>query len=823
MSIPCKALLFPVFLAAGHLSLSAQNDDAPLERIAFGSCLHQEADQDAIWKAVRAENPQLFVFAGDAVYADTRNKEEFREAWQKLLDQPGYQALKAETPVLATWDDHDFGENDAGGNYPLRKFSKELFFDTFEVPEDSPRRDRDGIYDAKIFGPEGQRVQVILLDTRYHRSPLHRYPDEPNGRRGAYKPLRDGDATFLGEAQWQWLEEQLRQPAEVRLLVSSIQVVSAQHRYEKWANIPGERQRLLRLIEDTGAEGVVILSGDRHHAELSRLTDEVPYSLYDFTSSGMTQSTPWRSGRPDKLERNRYRVGTIHRGHHFGMVEVDWHRPEPLLTLRIVGKNGATHLQHRILMSELTPQSPPTTGPQWRQQEGAAPARVDGRFLDWPEGRYLRVHEGWLHGRFRLPAGKVGLPASGLGVFIGMDTDLDRQSGRAGVFGKGLEAALYLNYPRGEDDYPYATDFLVDWTEDGRRYTAAEIGWELGPTHAARQYEFALPLEKLRELGAFAESAVVRCSIAFVDHSSSAVAPVRTLEVALPSAPAPATTPAELPAKPEGAVRVVAYNVLWGSPQEEPASFARIFRALGADLLLLQEWDRERDNNVEVATWFNEHVAGGEEVFSAVAGGDPGSWGGVAIVTPHQVNARLPEWNRVVGGGWDFPLRMAGAVIDSPQGRILAGSVHLKASGADVDSAEDARRRAEAPVVNELMRGAASLADPGLVVLGGDFNLNGSPEILTRCMDHLDTDGSDLAVAMSGLLGEPHLLNTFRKARPGIRLDYIGFSESTWEAVNAFVVDTRNIPPKALRAAALQAEDVMGSDHLPVVLDLVRR
>mgnify|MGYP006267666351 CR=1 FL=1 len=823
MKKPSRALSVAAICFAASYPLSAQEADAPLERIAFGSCLHQDADQDAIWAAVRAEEPDLFIFAGDNVYADTRDKEEFRAAWQKLLDQPGYQALKAETPVMATWDDHDYGENDAGREYPLRETAQRLFLDTFEVPADSPRRDREGIYDARIFGPEGRRVQVILLDTRYHRSPLVRYPDEENGRWGAYKPLDDREATFLGDKQWEWLEEQLRKPAEVRLLVSSIQVVASQHRWEKWSNIPGERRRLLRLIEDTGAEGLVILSGDRHHAELSRLTDGVPYSLLDLTSSGMTQSNPWREGRPEKLERNRYRVGTIHRGHHFGTVDVDWSRPDPVLTLRIVGKDGAELLQHRVQLSELRADPPPATGPQWRQAEGAVPMRVDGRFHDWPEGRYLRVHEGWLYGRFSLPQGRIGLPASGLGIFIGMDTDLDRESGRAGIFGKGLEAALYLNYPRGEDDYPYETDFLVDWTEDGRRFTAAEIGWQLGPTHAARNYEFALPLERLRELGAFAESAALRCSIAFIDHKSSAVAPLRTVETVLPAAPAPAVTDAAVPEKPAEALRVVAYNVLWGTPQEEPASFARIFKALDADLILLQEWDRERDNEAEVAAWFNEHVADGEDVFAAVAGGAPGWWGGVGVVTPHKVIARLPEWNRVEAGGWDFPLRMAGAVVATPQGRLLTASVHLKASGADIRSAEDARRAAEAVVVNEMMRGAASLADPDLVVLGGDFNLVGSPDILTRCMDHLDTDGSDLAVAMAARLGEPSLLHTFRRARPGIRLDYIGFSESSWKAVNAFVLDTRILPAGVLRKAGLEAEDVMGSDHLPLVLDLVRR
>ena len=76
---------------------------------------------------------------------------------------------------------------------------------------------------------------------------------------------------MLGEDQWAWLEEQLRTPAEVRLIASSIQVVAEDHGWEKWMNFPHERERLYRLIRETRAEGVVFLSGDRHLAELSMM------------------------------------------------------------------------------------------------------------------------------------------------------------------------------------------------------------------------------------------------------------------------------------------------------------------------------------------------------------------------------------------------------------------------------------------------------------------------------------------------------------------------------------------------------------------------
>ena len=95
-----------------------------------------------------------------------------RAKYARLAAMPGYQAAQVACPILATWDDHDYGVDDGGGEYPKKVESQQVFLDFFGDPEDSPRRKRQGVYDAEVFGPPGKRVQVILLDTRYFRSPL---------------------------------------------------------------------------------------------------------------------------------------------------------------------------------------------------------------------------------------------------------------------------------------------------------------------------------------------------------------------------------------------------------------------------------------------------------------------------------------------------------------------------------------------------------------------------------------------------------------------------------------------------------------------------
>ena len=58
---------------------------------------------------------------------------------------------------------------------------------------------------------------------------------------------------MLGAAQWAWLRAQLLQPAELRLIVSSVQVLAEGHGWEGWDNLPLERTKLLGLIDETAA------------------------------------------------------------------------------------------------------------------------------------------------------------------------------------------------------------------------------------------------------------------------------------------------------------------------------------------------------------------------------------------------------------------------------------------------------------------------------------------------------------------------------------------------------------------------------------------
>ncbi len=300
-----------------------------LRRVALGSCIDQTRPQP-LWEPVLAARPDLFVFAGDNVYASRPpwSLARLQQAYAQLASHPGFARLRESVPHLAIWDDHDYGVNDGGAEFVHKQASKEAFLEFWQVPAGDPRRQREGLYTAATFGRPGRRVQVLLPDTRWFRSPLRRTPqrDAPGAER--WVPDPDPSLTMLGAAQWQWLEEQLRQPADLRLFVSSIQVLAEGHGWERWGNFPHERQRLFDLIGRTRANGVVMLSGDRHIGGLYRQTQGTPYALVEMTSSGMTHA--WA----EAAEAGPNRLGPLVRELHFGLLDIDWERRRVGLSLR---------------------------------------------------------------------------------------------------------------------------------------------------------------------------------------------------------------------------------------------------------------------------------------------------------------------------------------------------------------------------------------------------------------------------------------------------------------------------------------------------------
>lgn len=309
----------------------------PLEVIAFGSCNRDELPQP-VWPAVTALEPDLWIWGGDTIYADwyqpegkrvnyTVNREWITQRYAAQFNRPDYAAFRKMTPILGTWDDHDYGKNNAVGDYPLKEVSRDLALAFLEVPLSDPRWTRPGLYGSYDFGPIGKRTRVILIDNRY-------FATSPKAK----------DPTVLGDAQKAWLATQLRESrADLHLIVTGSQFVADQHRWDSWGKYAAERQWLLDLIRAQQSR-VVFISGDRHIHEISRLQVEgLPHPIIDITSSGLTHSWENFPG-----EENPYRVGEVYPGLGFGLIRIDWSEPAPKLTLEIRDPENQVRNQYEI-------------------------------------------------------------------------------------------------------------------------------------------------------------------------------------------------------------------------------------------------------------------------------------------------------------------------------------------------------------------------------------------------------------------------------------------------------------------------------------------
>lgn len=244
-------------------------------KLGIGSCVDQDYPTPA-WASLEKESINSFFFLGDNIYGDVPSGrlDNVILSYEKLNNQmPSW--LK-NTEKLVIWDDHDYGLNDAGANYIYKAESQQIYNDAWNIDQNDPRRSREGIYFSELKDIAGKKILIVGLDTRYFRSNLIKIGN-------SYKPHKNSNTTILGRIQWQWLEKELSREHDILILASSIQVLATEHRFEKWANIPHERDRLLALLNKLSSK-VLIISGDRHRSGFYKLDN-----IYEFTSSSLNK------------------------------------------------------------------------------------------------------------------------------------------------------------------------------------------------------------------------------------------------------------------------------------------------------------------------------------------------------------------------------------------------------------------------------------------------------------------------------------------------------------------------------------------------------
>ena len=303
------------FLFLFVLSVNSYSNQEILT-LGFGSCLHQDRSM-AILKTIEKKELDLFMFIGDNVYGDQEDGE-----LDKLIRtyKQQYNNLENFLKNVSTefiWDDHDFGINDGGSNYRYKDRAKELFLETWKIPSNDLRRLRDGLYFDKIIKKNGLKVHLIFLDNRSFKSEW-KLTDEFN-KEGKERYVKDFDPqkTLLGKKQWQWLKDKLNEDSDIKIILSSLQILSLGHGWESWDKLPLERERLFNLIDESDVSNLFILSGDRHRGGFYRFKTNDNNDIYEFTSSSLNLPIPFNTE-----EKGPLRIGSTYRKANFGVVRI---------------------------------------------------------------------------------------------------------------------------------------------------------------------------------------------------------------------------------------------------------------------------------------------------------------------------------------------------------------------------------------------------------------------------------------------------------------------------------------------------------------------
>ena len=315
---------------------SPLSTDTVITRFAFGSCVNENRDMK-FWDVIAAQKPQAVLLIGDNVYGDTRPTNSadiptLAASYKTLNSRVEFDRFRRSIPMMTTWDDHDYGANDAGGSFAFKEWAEKAY-ETFWGASDDVKS-RPGVYESRIFGPAGKRVQFIILDARFFRSDLATMPyRDPAPALGWYIPNMDSNATVLGAAKWDWLAQELEKPADVRFIISSTQVITDAHNFEGWTNFPKERARLYALLGQKGVNNAIFLTGDRHSGGFYKTNAPgLSKPLWDFTSSSLNLA--FGKGDGGDREPDPSRTGGFWGIANFGQIDIDWVAKKVTMTLR---------------------------------------------------------------------------------------------------------------------------------------------------------------------------------------------------------------------------------------------------------------------------------------------------------------------------------------------------------------------------------------------------------------------------------------------------------------------------------------------------------
>jgi alkaline phosphatase D len=319
--------------------------EPPAMKFCVGSCLYINetiydrpgrpyGDSYQVLSNITAAKPEFMVWLGDNLYLrepDWNTRTGIFHRYTHTRSTPELQPLLASTHHYAIWDDHDFGPNDSDRGF----WNKEQTYEAFKLFWANPCygvNGRGGVTTQFGWGD----AEFFMLDNRSFRSPDNR---------------KTGKRTMIGDEQMEWLIDALvTSRATFKFVAIGGQVLNPVQVYENYSTYAEERSKLLDLIEKEGIKGVIFLTGDRHHTELTKFERKGTYPLYDFTISSFTAGADGRA----ESEPNTMRVqGTFVGERNYSVFEITGPRKDRVLKCSVYDVNGKEKWTRSVAAKEL--------------------------------------------------------------------------------------------------------------------------------------------------------------------------------------------------------------------------------------------------------------------------------------------------------------------------------------------------------------------------------------------------------------------------------------------------------------------------------------
>jgi alkaline phosphatase D len=285
------------------------------------------------------------VWLGDNTYlreADYSSESGISYRYAHTRKEKNLQRFFATQPNYAMWDDHDYGPDDASKSYNLKDVTKKMFTD---------------YWCNKTYGENGKGLytKVSYSDCEFYLTDDRTFRDDSKANE-AFNPKK----TLLGEQQLAWLKNELiTSKAVFKFICLGGQFLNENTKAECYYEYKAERQEIIDFITNNRINGVIFISGDRHHSEV--IKKERPgnkkvaasYTLYDITSSPLTSGVDNILNQPEK--ENPMRVeGTLAVTQNFCLFSVSGMPGERKVLIRCIDKDNKTLWEQTLYEKDLT-------------------------------------------------------------------------------------------------------------------------------------------------------------------------------------------------------------------------------------------------------------------------------------------------------------------------------------------------------------------------------------------------------------------------------------------------------------------------------------